>query len=308
MDWLQNTSLAPYIDRLIDWLVSSGIQIGLILILATAAVLAARKVIGAIFDGVGRRRSDDIDYSRRAATLKSVTRYILTILIGGIAAVMILGEFGVDIGPLLATAGVLGLAVGFGAKNLVEDMISGFFILLENQIRVGDVVEIAGHSGVVEKLNLRMTILRDLGGNVHFVRNGEIDIVTNKTKDYSRYLFDIGIAYKENVDEAMALMTEVDAELRKDADFGAVMLEPLEIMGLDRFADSAVIIRARNKTRPGQQWRVGREFKRRLKARFDREGIEIPFPHLTMFMGEAKDGGAAPLRLAGENGADAPDE
>jgi len=203
---------------------------------------------------------------------------------------MILGEFGVKIGPILAAAGIVGLAVGFGSQQLVQDIISGFFILLEDQIRVGDVVEIAGKSGLVEKVSLRMTVLRDLSGNVHFVRNGKIDFVTNMTKEYSRYVFDIGVAYREDVDAVMQVLKEIDAELRTDDAYKDDILEPLEILGVDRFADSAVVIKARTTTKPIQQWRVAREFNRRLKKRFDALGIEIPFPHLTVYPGLNRDG------------------
>ncbi len=195
---------------------------------------------------------------------------------------IILGEIGIQIGPILATAGIFGLAIGFGVQNLVQDVISGFFLLLEDQVRVGDVVQIAGKGGLVEKVGLRMIILRDLSGNAHYVRNGKVDIVTNMTKEYSRYVFDIGVAYREDVDEVMEVIKHVDEELRSDPQFRDLILEPIEILGVDAFADSAVAVRARTKTKPIQQWTVGREFNRRLKKRFDELGIEIPFPHQTV--------------------------
>jgi small conductance mechanosensitive channel len=213
---------------------------------------------------------------------------------------MVLKEFGIEIGPLLAAAGIVGLAVGFGAQSLVKDVISGFFILLEDQIRVGDVVQIAGKGGLVEKINLKTTILRDLAGNVHYVPNGHIDVVTNMTKDYSRYVFDIGVAYRENVDEVIGVIKEVDEDLRNDPDYKDDILEPIDILGLDQFADSAVIIKARTTTVPVKQWRVGREFNRRLKMKFDERNIEIPFPHITLYMGQGKQGQAPPLRIVKE--------
>jgi small conductance mechanosensitive channel len=211
---------------------------------------------------------------------------------------MILEKLGIQIGPILAAAGVLGLAVGFGAQKLVEDVISGFFILLEDQIRVNDVVVISGTGGLVEKVNLRMVVLRDLAGNVHYIRNGSIGTVTNMTKEYSRYVFDIGVAYREDTDEVVEVIKKVDEEMRADSGFKDLILEPIEILGVDKFADSAVIIKARTKTKPVQQWAVGREFNRRLKKKFDELGIEIPFPHTTLYMGQDKNGNSPALNVS----------
>ncbi len=220
---------------------------------------------------------------------------LLTIIV--VAVLMVLKELGVDIGPVLAAAGVVGIAVGFGAQQLVKDIINGFFILLDDQIRVGDVVQIADKGGLVENVNLRMITLRDLAGNVHFVRNGEITVVTNMTKEYSRYVFDIGVAYRENVDEVIEVIKLVDETLRNDMAYKYDILEPIEILGLDKFGDSAIIIKARTKTKPIRQWAVGREFNRRLKMKFDELNIEIPFPHTTLYMGQDKDGSAPPMNL-----------
>jgi small conductance mechanosensitive channel len=210
---------------------------------------------------------------------------------------MILKELGLEIAPILAAAGVAGIAIGFGAQELVKDVINGFFILLDDQIRVGDVVNIADKGGLVERVDLRMIVLRDLAGNVHFVRNGQINVVTNMTKEYSRYVFDIGVAYRENVDEVIEVIKQIDAELREDPDYKNDILEPIEILGLDKFADSAIVIKARTKTLPIRQWAIGREFNRRLKKRFDEQGIEIPFPHQTLYIGQDKDGTSAPLNV-----------
>ncbi|MGB2989297.1 MAG: mechanosensitive ion channel family protein, partial [Candidatus Zixiibacteriota bacterium] len=154
-----------------------------------------------------------------------------------------------------------------------------------------------GQGGVVEKVNLKMTILRDFSGNVHYVPNGSIDLVTNMTKEYSRYVFDIGVAYREDVDEVCQVIREVDQDLRNDPDFGGDILEPIEVFGLDQFGDSALIIKARTKTKPIKQWRVAREFNRRLKKKFDQKDIEIPFPHVTLYMGQDKQGEATPMRV-----------
>lgn len=237
------------------------------------------------------------EFAKRIETLSSVVHYLINVSILIVSGMIILKEIGLDIGPILAAAGVVGLAVGFGAQNLVQDVISGFFILLEDQIRVGDVVSIVGKSGLVEKVNLRMVVLRDLAGNVHFIRNGQIDIVTNMTKEYSRYVFNIGVAYRENVDHVIEVIKQLDEEMRSEPEHKDDILEPIEILGLDEFADSAVIIKARYKTKPIKQWAIGREFNRRLKKKFDELDIEIPFPHVTLYMGQVKQGESPPINI-----------
>ncbi|MBP8604512.1 MAG: mechanosensitive ion channel family protein [Phycisphaerae bacterium] len=258
------------------------------------------KIIGLVLDHAFTRleKRQDGEMKKRSDTLKSVVRSVINMALIAVAIIMVLDNLGLKVGPILTAAGVVGVAVGFGAQQLVRDIINGFFILLDDQIRVGDIVDIAGKSGLVENVNLRMTTLRDFAGNVHYVRNGEITVVTNMTKEWSRYVFEIGVAYRENVDEVMEVIRQIDEEMRSDAAFQGDILEPIEILGLDRFADSAIIIKARIRTRPSRQWAVGREFNRRLKKRFDEKGIEIPFPHLTLYMGQGKDGTAPPLRVA----------
>lgn len=286
--------IQAYLSMVGNWVLTSGLQIVFISVLAVIALKGARIISLRLVTMVSANKIDP-EVLKRGETLGSVIRYVLTIVIIVVAAMMVLKEFGVEIGPIIAAAGVVGLAVGFGAQNLVQDVISGFFILLEDQIRVGDVVEIAGKAGLVEKVNLRMTILRDLQGSVHYVRNGHIDVVTNMTKEYSFYLFEIGVAYRENVDEVIEVVREIDEELRNDPEYRDDILEPLEVLGLDKFGDSAVIIKARTKTMPIKQWRVGREFNRRMKKKFDEKNIEIPFPHVTLYIGKDKEGKAPPL-------------
>ncbi len=279
-----------------QWLATSGLRILAIIVLSFVVWKLARVLSNRLFAAFSRVGLEGED-RKRADTLDSLLRYILSIAISAVALMMILAEFGIQLGPLLAAAGIVGLAVGFGAQHLVQDIISGFFILLEDQIRVGDVVQISGKGGLVEKVTLRMTILRDLSGNVHYIRNGQIDVVTNMTKDFSYYVFDIGVAYREDVDEVSAVIREVDEDLRKDETFASDILQPIEVLGLDQFADSAIVIKARIKTRPIRQWAVGREFNRRLKKRFDEKGIEIPFPHVTVYAGEPKKGEAPPIHV-----------
>jgi small-conductance mechanosensitive channel len=284
-------------DKAMTWLLSSGLTIVLVVIGTLIAIRVARMLARRVSSSLGKQM-DDEESRKRVKTVSSVIRNLLTVVIIIVACMIVLGELGVEIGPILAAAGIVGLAVGFGAQSLVKDVINGFFILLNDQIRVGDVVEIGGKGGVVEKVNLRMTILRDLAGNVHFIPNGTIDVVTNMTKEFSRYVFDIGVAYREDVDEVIKVIKKVDEGLRKDATFGPDILEPMEILGLDQFADSAVIIKARVTTKPIKQWKVAREFNRRLKRAFDERGIEIPFPHVTLYAGEDKEGKAPPLRIS----------
>ncbi|MFW5722326.1 MAG: mechanosensitive ion channel family protein [Desulfohalobiaceae bacterium] len=277
------------------WLVTNGLQILLILALAYFGLRILRSAIARSYRRYGKDK--DEEQQKRLDTLSAVSLMAATVFVAAVAMVVVLGELGVALGPILTAAGVLGLAVGFGAQHLVQDVINGFFLLLDDQIRVGDVVTIGGKGGLVERVTLRLTVLRDLHGNVHFIRNGQIDIVTNMTKEYSRYVFDVGVAYRENVDEVIEVIKEVDEDMRNDEEFGSSILEPIEILGLDRFDDSAVVVRARTKTKPIKQWAVGREFNRRLKKRFDELDIEIPFPHQTIYFGEDKQGQAPPLRM-----------
>ena len=198
------------------------------------------------------------------------------------ATMFVLNNLGIDIRPILTAAGVLGVAVGFGAKRFFEDIITGFSLLLEGQIRVGDYVEISGYQGVVEKADIKMIKLRDINGRVHYIRNGMVDIVTNYTRDYSYYVFDIGVAYKENIEYVINVLKELGENFRTTSGYKDFILEPIEILGLDKFDDSAVVIRARFKTKPMKQWEVGRAFNLRIKEKFDELGIEIPFPQTTV--------------------------
>lgn len=242
-------------------------------------------------------RSDGVSPSTRARTLLPLAQTALKIVLVVLVAMVVLAEIGVDITPLLAGAGVVGLAVGFGAQKLVQDVITGWFILMEDTIAVGDVAEVAGHAGLVERINIRTIRLRDLSGVVHTIPFSTVDAVKNFTKDFSYYLFEVGVAYREDTDEVVELLRALDEEMRNDPDLGPDILEPLEVMGVDRFEDSAVIVRVRTKTKPLRQWAVGREFNRRMKKVFDEKGIEIPFPHRTIYFGVAKDDTAPPAHL-----------
>ncbi len=231
--------------------------------------------------------SHESEVEKRAKTLGDIINSAGFVLVVGVAVMMVLSELGMNIVPIITGAGIAGLAFGFGAQNLVRDIISGFFLILEDQIRVGDVAMINGTGGFVEAIKLRTTMLRDLEGVVHIFPNGEIKQVSNRTKEWSRYVIDVGIAYKEDVDYVMKVLKEIGEELSSDPNFEPLILAPLEILGVDDFGDSQVTIKIMIKTLPLKQWVVGRELRRRIKNTFDRKGIEIPFPHLSVYFGEA---------------------
>jgi small conductance mechanosensitive channel len=233
----------------------------------------------------------------RARTLLPLAQTALKIVLVVLVTMVVLSEVGVNITPLLAGAGVVGLAVGFGSQKLVQDVITGWFILMEDTLAVGDIAEVAGHAGLVERISIRTIRLRDLSGVVHTVPFSAVDSVKNFTKDFAYYLFEVGVAYREDTDEVVKILREVDAGMREDGEYGPDILEPLEVLGVDRFEDSAVIVRVRTKTRPLRQWAIGREFNRRMKKAFDARGIEIPFPHRTIYFGVAKDDTAPPARI-----------
>jgi len=234
-------------------------------------------------------KNDDVntrETEKRLDTLFGILKGALKIVLFFVLVVIIMKKVGVEIGPILASAGVLGLAIGFGAQELVRDYITGFFMLLENQVRTGDVAIINGQGGLVEKIELRTITLRDFSQTVHIFRNGKIDTISNMTKDWSAMVFDIGVAYKEDVDKVIEIMKKVGDELCEDPNFKNLILEPMEVFGLDQFGDSAIVIKGRIKTKPIEQWTVGREYRKRLKYSFDKQNIEIPFPHTTVYWGE----------------------
>ncbi|MFQ5897165.1 MAG: mechanosensitive ion channel family protein [Candidatus Methylomirabilia bacterium] len=224
---------------------------------------------------------------KRVTTLTNLVRTLAFVLLWAVVVVICLDQLGLDVTPLIAGAGIAGLAIGFGAQNLVRDLISGFFLVLENQVRVGDVAIINGTGGLVEAITFRTIVLRDLSGVVHVFPNGTISTLSNMTKGWSAYVLDVGVAYKEDTDHVVEVMRRVAEEQRQDPAYAPLILEPIEIFGVDNFGESEVTIKARLKTQPIQQWNVGREYRRRLKKAFDAEGIEIPFPHRSIYMGEA---------------------
>jgi small conductance mechanosensitive channel len=273
------------------------LRIGIILAIAWTMLGLSRKLIPMLRKQL-QKHTNDPEQHKRLETLGCVFRYIAAVVISLITVMLVLSELGVSIAPILASAGIVGLAIGFGAQSLVKDYFTGFFLLLENQVHQGDVVEVAGLGGLVEEVTLRYIRLRDYEGSVHFIPNGAVTTVTNRSRGYAYALVDIGVAYRENIEAVFDVIREVAAAMRADETLGPLILEDLDLAGVDAWADSAVTIRFRIKVQPLQQWTVKRAFLLRLKKEFDRLGIEIPFPHLTLYPGQAKDGSAPPLYLS----------
>lgn len=269
---------------------------GILVILITAILVS--RIFGRLLKRASRiigenlKKGSQLDpgeLDKRVATLTDILTTSVKVLLWLVVVMMVLRRLGIDVAPIIAGAGILGLAIGFGAQELVRDFIAGFFILMENQVRTGDVALINGTGGFVEHVGLRTIVLRDNTGTVHVFQNGKINTLSNMTKEWSAMVFDIGVAYKEDTDNVVRVMEEVAAELRGDETLGPDIIEDLEVLGVDAFGDSEVVIKARLKTKPIRQWAVGREYRRRLKYAFDREGIEIPFPHRTLYWGTATD-------------------
>ena len=272
-------------------------RIALILLLAWLLEAVAARLIR-LFRAYMQRRVAGSDEQARIATLGRVFRYAAAVVIFIVAGTLVLGELGISVAPILATAGVAGLAIGFGAQSLVKDYFNGFFLLLEDQVRQGDVIEIAGKSGQVEAVTLRYVRLRDLDGHVHYVPNGEIKLVTNRTRLYATPVIEVGIAYREDPDEALEVMRQVGRDMRADPAWKAKLDGDTEVIGVERLADSAVILRCRIKVVPPiEQWNVKREFLKRFKRACDQRGIEIPFPHVTVYPGQLKDGSAPSVHV-----------
>jgi len=239
-------------------------------------------------------RVKDAEDEKRITTVVRAIKYIASVVLIAVVVMLILSNFGISIAPLLGAAGVAGVAVGLAAQGIARDFIRGLSLLIDNQIRVGDSVEIAGKAGVVEEVTMRTVTLRDYEGTVHFIPMGDVHIVTNRSYGHSYALLDVGIGYDADVDQAMRVLREVAEELRAEPEFAKLVLEPIEIAGVDRWADSSVVIKSRIKVPPGLAAVVRREMLRRLKIRFDREGIAIPYPHMTLVTPPRKNPGAEP--------------
>ncbi|HET7853586.1 MAG TPA: mechanosensitive ion channel family protein [Candidatus Methylomirabilis sp.] len=284
-------NLTPGLVRAAALIVQSGLRIVLIVIAGYVGARLLRTALGRlewILVAAGERAETEPGAARkRVTTLIGLLRTIALVLLWAVVVIVSLDQIGLNVTPILAGAGIIGLAVGFGAQNLIRDVISGFFMILENQVRVGDVAIVNGTGGLVEAITFRTIILRDLSGVVHVFENGTINTLANMTMEWSGYVIDVGVAYKEDTDRVVTIMRQVAEELRRDPVLGPMILEPIEIFGVDNFADSAVIIKARLKTRPIEQWNVGREYRRRLKKAFDTEEIDFSSPQLSVDVGAA---------------------
>lgn len=276
LEWLQ-----PMLASMegVGGLAASALRICGIVIGAWVLIALAQRAIRAMRMRIASRL-DDREAVKRAETLGRVIRYLAAVVVSLVAGMLVLSEMGISVAPILGAAGVAGLAVGFGAQSLVKDYFTGFFLLVEDQIRQGDVVKLGEHAGLVEQVTLRYVQLRDYDGHVHFVPNGTITSVVNMGRDHAQAVVDVGISYRSDVDAAMSLMRDVGASMRLDPVQGPRILADLEIAGVERWADAAVVIRARFKVAPLEQWNVRREMLRRLKQTFDRAGIDIPIPQV----------------------------
>jgi small conductance mechanosensitive channel len=285
-----------------ETLVRNGARVVGIWLLAWLAYrlvrLAALRIEQAVDDG-----DDSVTTlrERRGRTISQLLRSMGRVVIYAIALLLTFNIF-IDIGPILAGAGILGLAVSFGAQSLVKDVISGFFILFENQFAIGDVIEAGGKSGVVEKMTLRVVVLRDLQGAMHIVPNSEIKVVSNMTRGWSRAVVDVGVGYEEDVDRALGVVRDEAARFSTDPDWATQLDGPVEVPGIESLGDSAIVIRSLIKTQPGSQWSAAREYRRRLKLRFDRENIEIPFPQRKVHVHVDEGTSDSRLRAAGAAG------
>lgn len=272
-------------------LLENAIRIALVFLAALVIWMLIRFVLSRLEHRIlkmsEQKGSSPEEARKRAVTLTALLRRLSFMLYWFAVILTLLSQLGVKIGALLAGAGVAGLALSFGAQSLVRDVISGFFMVMENQIRVGDIATINGTSGTIEQINFRTTLMRDLNGGLHVFRNGSINDLANLTHDWGGYTFEIGVAYKEDMDKVIEVIKRVGAEMKEDKEVGAVMIEDMEIFGVNQLADSSVTVKGRLKTRPGSQWSTGRAFLARIKKAFDAEGIEIPFPHRTFYFGEA---------------------
>jgi small conductance mechanosensitive channel len=261
------------IEMFVAWLATSGVRILLILLMTWAAVAVIRasmRRIRSLFAG-GHGDSERV---KRADTLTGVLSTIAFVLLLVVSSMMILNEIGIAIGPILATAGLGGLAIGFGAQSLVKDVISGFFLLVEDQVRVGDTVDIGGKSGVVEAISLRTIRLRDLNGTLHVIPNGNVSVVSNLTKDYSRYVFNVTVPGDVEPSKVFTALRELGEEIRGDREIGSDVLGPVEVLDVD-YAGGKLVVRARIPTQPSKQWEVGRELSMRLRQRFPERGIQL---------------------------------
>ena len=289
-------------SRWLETLWTTGVRVVVIVVALYFVLWLVRRALEpAVRATVAPQMQDEpqSEIDQRVETLTDVSYRTIQFLAAFVGLLTILPEFGINIGALLAAAGLVGLAVGFGAQSLVKDFISGIFILIENQYSKGDVVNIAGVTGKVELVDLRRTVLRDLDGAVHHIPNGEITVATNVTSSISNVNTVIGVSYGDDLDHVFAVINRTGEELASDSDWSALIVSPPKVLGVDGFGDSSVDIRIVGQTQPGEQFAVLRELRLRLKKAFDAEGIEIPFPHTTLVTAKQKAADGVLLRQGG---------
>lgn len=286
-----DTGVAADRDALIGWLLDSGLRIAVIAVAAYMAIrigsAAAYRFEREMSRGTGL---DVIERTKRAQTLSRLLQKTLTVIVAVIAVLMVMREIGIDIGPALTGAGIAGIALGFGAQTLVRDVISGFFMILEDQVRVGDVAVVNGQGGLVEEVNLRTIVLRDEQGTVHVFPNGEVKTLANMSKDFAYYVMTVGVAYGDDPDRVAAVLKEAGESLMADPQFQPHILAPLEIYGVDAFETERLVVKARIKTVPQKQWLVGRELLKRVALLFRERGIHVPIRQVRFRM-ENEDAG-----------------
>ncbi|MGQ9754044.1 MAG: mechanosensitive ion channel family protein [Thermaceae bacterium] len=268
-------------ERLLLWLGSKGVSGGVILLFTWLAFQSVPRLLQRLPELEGELTRKQV----RAKTLRSVAEAVLKTVVLVVGGLFFLSNLGLNITALLAGAGVAGLALSLATQNLVRDVINGFLILLEDQYGVGDIIQVNGVGGQVERFNLRITVLRDLEGRVHFIPNSQVQQVTVLTQEWSRAVVDVSVAYGENIDRVLEVFQDEANRLYEDPVWQADFLKPPEVLGVQNLADSGVVIRTLLETKPGRQWTVAREFRRRIKNRLDREGIGIPFPHQVVYFG-----------------------
>lgn len=266
-----------------DWVLTSGLHIVIILLGGVVGYRSLR-VLATRLESLIAGAAPTDEEVQRAKTLTRVVHSTALVAMATIAGLMILRELGLDITPLIAGAGVAGVALGLGAQTLVRDVIGGFLILLEDQFAVGDTIRVGDIGGAVEKMTLRATFLRDLEGTLHVIPNGEMRIVSNLTKNWSRAMVDLGVAYEEDIGRVVATLGKIGHELYQDEEFAFLLLEEPAVTGVEALGDWAVTVRIMVKTKPGKQWQMARELRRRIKESFEQEGIEMPYPRWEVLM------------------------
>jgi small-conductance mechanosensitive channel len=273
---------------MIAWLQMHGIKIGVIVIVGFIAYLITNRIIPRVIRRTMLMRMKDqpkASVEKRSKTISHVLTNTVGALIGILVLFTILGQVGINIGPALASLGIAGLAISFGAQSLIKDLINGLFILLEDQYGIGDVVKVSGIAGLVEEVNLRRTVLRDLDGTVHYIPNSEISIASNLTKEYSRVNLNISVGYGEDLDRVMKITNQICKRMAEEPDWKKKIIKTPQVLRVDALAESGIEIKILGDTRPSMQWEVMGELRRRIKAEFDREGIEIPWPHMKVYFG-----------------------